>query len=52
MNPSSLATLSVVDVRFRAEFEFDVHLFLSAIRWDVLEVEITPTWFTDPLAGC
>lgn len=48
MNPSTPETQSAVDVRFRAEVECDVHLFLSAIRWDLLEVEITPEWFKDP----
>lgn len=47
MNTSNIETQAVIDVRFRAEFESDVHLFLSAIRWDLLEVEIIPEWYTD-----
>ena len=33
--------------KFRAECEADAHIFLSAIRWDLLEVEITHAGFAN-----
>lgn len=47
MNQSKSVPLTTFNVRFRAEFECDVHLFLAAISWDILEVVYFPEWITD-----
>lgn len=36
-----------LNILFRAECESDVNLFISAIRWDILEVDISAEKLTD-----
>jgi len=47
MNQLKAVPLTTFNFRFRAEFECDVHLFLAAISWDILEVVYFPEWITD-----
>jgi hypothetical protein len=41
MTNDTAGKITPMRISFRAECESDVHLFISAIRWDILEVDIS-----------